>query len=173
MLSAVSTYLTVVSESKPGPQQFKINGLINGRHYLDLVGNNQIQLTLLAQRELACQQERNYFTGHQSDVAAVGLTLENNADEKIGLTFPALNALVTSLMQPPLTHPQPPHHHSAQSQEKWRPFCLNYRHCRGMWAAGCDAVDNFRPVNHSLPFQQRGAYVLHASKRTHTRRNAY
>ncbi len=37
-----------------------------------------------------------------------------------------------------------------------------------MWAAGCDAVDNFRPVNHSLPFNQKEADVLSASKHTHT-----
>lgn len=42
----LSAYLPVASESKPRPQQLKINTLINGRHYLDLEGNNQIQLKL-------------------------------------------------------------------------------------------------------------------------------
>lgn len=99
----VSAYLPVVPESRPGPHQFKINGLINSRHYLHLVGNNQIQLTLPTQKEVGCQQEETYFSDYQYNVTAKGLTQKNNAEKKIGLTFPVSKALVTSLMHPPPT----------------------------------------------------------------------
>lgn len=118
----------MVCESRLGPQEFKINGLINGRHYLDLVGNNQIQLTSQPQKEPACQREQAYCARYRSNVAAVGLALENNADKKIGLTFPASNALVTSRLQPP-----PPY--SAQSEEKWETFLAKLQ--TSLWNVVC------------------------------------
>lgn len=129
----------MVCESRPGPQEFKINGLINGRHYLDLVGNNQIQLTSQPQKEPACQREQAYCARYRSNVAAVGLALENNADKKIGLTFPASNALVTSRLQPP------PRTLPSQKKNE-RPFWLNYRRRCGMWSVGSKAGDNFRAI---------------------------
>lgn len=136
-----------------GLQEFKINGLINGRHYLDLVGNNQIQLTLRAQEEVALSAGTYLFHWPSVSRHCCGTRFEKQCRQENWFNLPCLKCFGCVP-----NAPTAPHHHSAQSQEKWRTFCLNCRYCCGMWDVGCDAVDNFTPVNHFLPFLLNCAY---------------
>lgn len=78
---SISADLPMVCESRLRPEEFKINGPINGGHYQDLVGINQIRWTLWEQEEVACVEQAAILS-----VPLVGLTMGNNADKSTALT---------------------------------------------------------------------------------------